>query len=465
MSVNKARFIGQKENRIMKAFKVGFIALTKASWATPEIDKLRKVALASIKKLPYEIVDGNGLTTTTAEASELCAELRKQDVSAVVVFMATFPVGAIIPVIAKELPVPLVLVSTPEKPQEGRMWTQNSFCGSNMAVHTLRKLGCKSTFVFGPADKTGELAKKPLTVIKCLADLASSKVGLVGGRVPGFYTSNCDEMRLRAKIGTEVEIIDIIELVDTAKKLSADDAKRGADAVRKSAAVCCASVENDIESAGRMYEAFRKTARKYALTAFAVRCWPEWSDIFGIAPCSTLGMLNNDRMVSSCEGDVLGAVLMQMEASLSEGIPFFADLISFEYDQNTAVFWHCGAAPSAICRKFEETTLSQHFRVDGGNKKGLTNEFSMKAGPITMAQLDEDGDGYRMLIAKGTALDTEPFIRGNPLNVKFDCSVSKLIDTIMGEGFKHHYSVIHADIETDLIELCRWLDITPVVVK
>ena len=449
----------------MKELKVGFIALTKASWATPEIDNLRKTALASLKTLPYEIVDGNGLTTTAAEASALCTELRKQDVSAVVVFMATFPVGAIIPVIAKELPVPVVLLSTPEKPQAGGMWTQNSFCGSNMAVHTLRKLGRKNTFVFGPADQTGELVKKPLTIIKCLSDLAAAKIGLVGGRVPGFYTSNCDEMRLRAKIGAEVEVIDIIELVDTTKKLSAEEAARGVEAVRKTASTCCAKVENEIESGGRMYEAFRKTAAKYNLSAFAVRCWPEWSDIFGIAPCAVLGMLNNDRMVSSCEGDVLGAVLMQMETSLSGGIPFFADLISFEYDRNTAVLWHCGAAPSAICRKFEETALRQHFRVDGGNKKGLTNEFSMKAGPITLAQLDEDGDGYRMLIAKGNALDTEPFIRGNPLNVRFDCSVERLVNTIMTEGFKHHYSIIHADIENELIELCRWLGITPVLVK
>ena len=449
----------------MKEFKVGFIALTKASWATPEIEGIRNSALASLKTLPYAIVDGNALTTTAAEASALCAELRKQDVSAVIVFMATFPVGAIIPVIAKELPVPVILISTPEKPQAGKMWTQNSFCGSNMAVHTLRKLGRKNTFVFGPADQAAALVKKPLGVLKCVADLASAKVGLVGGRVPGFYTSNCDEMRLRAKLGTEVEIIDLLEIVDTANKLNAAEVKKGADAVRKTASVCCAKVEKDIESAGKMYESFLKTAKKYSLTAYAVRCWPEWSDIFGIAPCSTIGMLNNDRMVSSCEGDVLGAVLMQMEASLSGGIPFFADLISFDYAANTAVLWHCGAAPSAICRKFEETTLSQHFRVDGGNKKGLTNEFSMKAGPITLAQLDEDGDGYRMLIAKGTALDTEPFIRGNPLNVKFDGAVEKLVDTIMTEGFKHHYSIIHADVETELIELCRWLNITPVVVK
>jgi L-fucose isomerase-like protein len=449
----------------MKAFKVGFIALSKASWATPEIENISKTALASLKTLPYEIVHGDALTTTAAEASAICAEMRKQDVSAVVVLFATFPVGAIIPVIAKELGVPAVFLATPEQPKADKMWTQNSFCGANMAVHTFRKLDRKYAFAFGPAEQAAALAAKPLAVLKCVSDLASAKVGLVGGRVPGFYTSNCDEMRLRAKLGAEVELIDLIEIVDAAGKLGADEVAHGVAAVRKTAATCCAKVEKDLDSAGRMYEAFHKTAKKYGLTAFAVRCWPEWSDIFGIAPCAAIGMLNNDRIVSSCEGDVLGAVLMAMEASLSGGTPFFADLISFDCAANTAVLWHCGAAPSSICRTFKETTLSQHFRVDGGNKKGLTNEFSMKAGPITLAQLDEDGDGYRMLIAKGTALDTEPFIRGNPLNVKFDGSVEKLVDTIMTGGFKHHYSIIHADIESELVELCRWLNITPVLVK
>ena len=109
--------------------------------------------------------------------------------------------------------------------------------------------------------------------------------------------------------------------------------------------------------------------------------------------------------------------------------------------------------------------MRQHFRVDGGDKKGMVNEFPLKPGPVTLAQLDEDGDGYRMLIAKGTALDTEPFVRGNPLNIRFDCPVEKLVATIMNDGFKHHYSLIHADIEEELRELCKWLNINPVLIQ
>src|SRR3989339_410463 len=213
----------------MKKFTVGYIALSKASWVTPEIDNIRKSTLESLKKLPFEIVHGNALTTTTAEASTLCSELTRKEIRAVVVHFATFPVGAIIPVIARELNVPILLFSTPEQPAKGGIWAQNSFCGANMAVHTLRKMGRKYGFVFGPASEADVLLKKPLNVLNCMSALAATKIGLVGGRVPGFYTSNCDEMRLRSSIGVEVEIIDQLEIVDTAGKLSDDETRKGVE--------------------------------------------------------------------------------------------------------------------------------------------------------------------------------------------------------------------------------------------
>ena len=207
-------------------------------------------------------------------------------------------------------------------------------------------------------------------------------------------------------------------------------------------------------------------AKKYSLDSFAVRCWPEFSDIFGIAPCAVLGMLSDNGYPTSCEGDVPGAVTMAILRLLAGGgIPFFVDLISYDEESNSGVVWHCGAAPVSLCRKFEETQLRLHMRVDGGDKKGVTNDFSLKGGRVTLAKLDQDVDGnYRMLIAPGTAIDTEPFIRGNPLTIRFDDPVPKLIDTILKKGFEHHYAVIHADVKKELLLLCEWMKIEPVTI-
>ena len=44
-------------------------------------------------------------------------------------------------------------------------------------------------------------------------------------------------------------------------------------------------------------------------------------------------------------------------------------------------------------------------------------------------------------------------------------STEKLVATIMNDGFKHHYALVHADIAAELRELCRWSNIRAVVVE
>lgn len=461
-NISKYKKLKTEDN--MKKLCIGYAALTKASWKTPKISGLMESALKSLKKMDIELVNGEDLTTTESEALELCGKFKKNAVDAVILHLATFPVGAIIPAIAKSLNVPIILFANPEKPGPGGMWEQNSFCGANMAAHTLKKLGIPYHFAWDKSENAAEAVAPFIKILKCVKELSETRLGLVGGRVPGFYTSDFDEMKLRAKFGTAVEVIDLIEIVNTAKKLGEN--KVAAEKVRSSASAITKVSDTELSLAGNLYEAFMKTAEKYVLDGYAVRCWPELPDIYEIAPCAVIGMLNDSKLTVSCEGDILGAMTMQIQKELSDGlIPFFVDLISFDYKENTSVVWHCGAAPSSLCRDFSETSLCKHMRVDGGDKKGLTNEFSLKPGRVTLAKMDETSEGYRMLIASGTALETDKFIRGNPLNIKFDSSVKDLIDTIMKEGFEHHYSVIHADIKDELCSFCEFMNIDAIVVE
>jgi L-fucose isomerase-like protein len=449
----------------MKKFSIGYIALSKASWATPEIKSFQGKTVESLKTLPFNIIHADDLTTTSAEAVDLCNEFKQKGIDAVILHFVTFPVGAIIPVIAQNLDVPMILFASPEKPTESGVWAQNSFCGANMAAYVLHKMNKKYSFVFGPGQDAGKLLGKTFNTLSSVDTISKTKIGLVGGRVPGFYTSNFDELKLRASFGTEVEIIDLLEVVETAKNLSDEEIEQGVEVVKNSSHSISPTVQDEIIPAGKLFQAFKKVADKYDLSTFAVRCWPDLPDFYGIAPCAILGMLNNCGLPTSCEGDVLGAVLMRIQESMSGKIPFFADLISFDYEQNTAVLWHCGAAAVGLCDKFEDSILKQHFRVDGGDKKGLVNEFPLKPGRITLAQLDETEDGYRMLIASGEALKTEIQLRGNPLDIRFDGSVQELIKTIIDGGFQHHYSVIHADIKDELLAFCEHLNIKTVVVE
>ena len=449
----------------MDGMTVGYAGLSKASWKTPKITALMHHALTGMKQLPARIVHDDDLTTTEAEAIALSDKFNREGVDAVVLHFASFPVGAIIPAIAQRVKAPIILFANPEEPEAGGIWSQNSFCGANMAAHVLHKMNCKYRFAWGRSEDAAAVMAPAVRAMSCVRALAATRLGLVGGRVPGFYTSNFDEMKLRRVFGSTVEVIDLLEVVETARGITGTEAAEGLKRVRESSGGVCAVTEAELQLAGNLFQAFRRTAAKYGLNGLAVRCWPEMSDFYGIAPCAVLGMLNDAGLPTSCEGDIPGAVTMRIQQALSGGpIPFFIDLISFDYQADTAVVWHCGAAPVSLCRRFEETELRKHARVDGGDRKGVTNDFSLKPGRITLAKMDETPTGYRMLIAPGTALDTDKFIRGNPLRIKFDGSVKTLIDTVMKQGFEHHYSVVHADIREELLAFCELMDIEPIVI-
>ncbi len=450
----------------MKEMKIGYLALSKLSWRTPKIDALMTDTVRYLEKIPgCRLVHPNALVTSEAEAEAACALLNEKGIDLLVMHFVTFPAGALIPCIANRIQSPVVLLANPEEPGPGKMWEQNSFCGANLGAFVMRRLEKQYGFAKVLPAETPKALASFIAAARCIRGLKDCRIGLAGGRVPGFYTSNFDEMKTRAKFGVTVEVADLLEVVETAKKLSAEQLAEGRAVVKKSASKVCGVPDAELDLAAKMFASFKAMAEKYRLTALAIRCWPEFSDFFGIAPCAVIGMLNDNGIPASCEGDVPGALTMSILKELAGGgLPLFVDLIAYDEKENTGVVWHCGAAPTSLCRKFEETQYRLHFRVDGGDKKGVTNDFSLKAGRVTLAKLDQDTDGhFRMLIAPGTAIDTEPFIRGNPLTIKFDRSVGKLIDTIMMKGFEHHYTVIHADVTAELLQFCAWMNIEPVM--
>ena len=439
--------------------KVGYIALAKASWMTPKIDTIVSDTIRELKKLEnVELVAADKPQINEQEASRTAEYFAAEQVDLVIMHFATFPAGALIPAVAQRIDAPFILLANPESATPDGMWEQNSFCGANLGAFVMKRLGKKYAFIRALPAEVNQMLATPLAAVRAVRDLKDLRIGLVGGRVPGFYTSNFDEMKLRRNFGVTVEILDLLELTHSAGLLTDDALNRAAKTVSSAAAGVCRVPESELALAARMLGAFDALAEKYRLNTFAVRCWPECSDIFGIAPCAVLGMLSDSGRPTSCEGDIPGAVTMNLLRSLAGGgIPIFVDLISYERDKNTGVIWHCGAAPVSLCRKFSETSLRLHMRVDGGDKKGLTNDFSLKSGDITIAKLDQDENGrFRMLIIHGEALDTPPFMRGNPLEIRFDSPVETVIDVIMKRGFEHHYAAIHADVTGELRQFCEW---------
>ncbi|MBT3374595.1 MAG: L-fucose/L-arabinose isomerase family protein [Lentisphaerae bacterium] len=448
----------------MNQLRVGYAPQAKLSWINDTLEDTRRRSIAALEALGVELVAGP-LLTDDADAEDLAAEFRRQDVDVMVVHYLTFSLGSMTPLLAQRVGVPVIFWGMPEPPFDGGRIKSNSFCAVNMNCHALRKLGHPYSFVYGTPETIADDMARQFRVAACIKRLRTTRIGMVGSRVPGFYTSCFNELALRRELGVEVKYIDLLEIVDAADKLSPEEADRACTHITAGAGACTGVPEEQLRKGARLYGAFIALKDKLGLDGFAVKCWPQIGDIYGIGVCSTLGQLTDEGIVAACEGDVYGAVAMVMLQELSGTAPFYCDLIAFEEEENVGLGWHCGAAPVSLCARGCCSSLGLHSVMDGGNVKGITHDFPLRGGPVTFTQLGEDIDGsYRFLIASGEGLETTQMLPGNPLRIRFDTPLQTLTETIIDGGFSHHYTVGFADIQAEIKLLCKWLNITPVVV-
>ena len=451
----------------MKPFKIGYLPLSKVNWTNDTLEAARENAMQFLHTLPgVEVLAPGRMLTLETEAVELLDRFEKERPDALLVHFMTFSLGVVPPLFAQRLGnIPVILWSMPEPDPAGGRLQNNSFCAANMNAHHMYRLHIPYFHVHAnPAtpEAAGQLSRA-IAVARTMKALRRMRIGLVGGRVPGFYTSCVSEMLLRRELGPEVKLITEHEVFTTAKNLAPEEVEAAKAEILSDAPLhpTDGPKGDQFDKAVRLYGAMVKLKGKFLVDTLAMRCWPEviLDGLYGIAVCSTMGHLTNHGHLCACEGDVYGAVMMRIGQELSGEKPFFCDLIVCEGDYGVA--WHCGAAPCSLCKQGYQPSLRCSATVEGGGVKGVTDEFPLKPGRVTLARLGEtrDGDGFRMLVCTGDGLDTDLFVRGNPLKIRFDAGCDAVRREVIENGWEHHYALMYGDQAQALSDLCRNLGI------
>jgi L-fucose isomerase-like protein len=173
--------------------------------------------------------------------------------------------------------------------------------------------------------------------------------------------------------------------------------------------------------------------------------------------------------MTSCEVDIYGALtmLIQYLASLGTTVPHFIDwTIRHQEQENVFLAWHCGNAPPSLVCGRGKITLSYHSIL--GETLGIdhsvgTAEFQLKPGTVTLCRLQEHVGKFKMLIAKGKAVESPQELRGSWSWVEVP-DLDKLYTTLVSEGFTHHASLIHGDCSRAVRDACEYLGIETIVV-
>ncbi len=288
--------------------------------------------------------------------------------------------------------------------------------------------------------------------------LKTLKVGAYGHPFRGMYDLEYDKTKLQGRIGPETVYIEdrnLKAMIDsvTEKEVAevAADINRqyrvedvGQDAVRQGA---------------RVYVAFRRLADEYRL------------DVLSLLSQYTLQLLANDTggyaasrllqegLMMSCEGDVSALTLMYILNQLSGVSPYYGEYEMFDVRMNAVLFMHHGDGDPRLARRPEEIRITKCPEVWGCDE-AMALEFIMRPGPVTLAALIDDAQGFKMLIAPGQSLDHAPYRVQSP-HVLFQPRVPivEFFQRVMESGFPHHGVVCPGDHSASLQKLARMLGV------
>jgi len=227
---------------------------------------------------------------------------------------------------------------------------------------------------------------------------------------------------------------------------------------------CCTKdvTKEDLIAAARYYRAYKEFAEENNYDALAISCWPQ---IKGeTLACSIIGKLNQNGIPAACEGDLPGAVSMLMLHYLTGKPGTLMDMCAFDEEDETVLMWHCGPSPEYYADDGGlKTTCSYQPNLAGETLRyGLINKMRFKPGPVTFMRLTGEWDTLFLLdgksvdYAKDSADGSGGWIGSLRLN-RSSIGVLDFANTVLVQGFQHHYPMMEGDLTEELMELSAWL--------
>lgn len=413
----------------------------------------------------------NGLWNAE-QADQARRELVEAGVDFLLVQTTAFPDGDIMPRLAGT-GARIGLWALPEGAVDGAL-PLNSFCGMNMMggiigqYLTHHQIPFKWFYGMADHDLFRPRFEVTLDALRAIKNLAQAKVAQVGGRAPGFHDLAFDERAFAKRFGLEVYTLHTIsELVQMAKHQSANLVRQEVERM-KSIAVECAVAEIGVERAARMYLSLRDLALERGYNGMGVSCWPAFQDDYAYVPCSAYSRLNEEGIVSICEGDLPGAVSMLILNYLNGGRATLMDLSDFDEIDRSVFLYHCGVAPTSYADE-RGIILTPHSilglkREDGTLDKsvGTVVDMIFRADPITLTRVMPEAQALFIAAGRTSATKKTGFhgsrgwveelsMNGEPISVR------DLVNTVMVQRLPHHFAMTYGQLTERLLEFAAWL--------
>ena len=449
---------------------IGYIGLARETFDVPfamskflEGKKVLRNIFTEIKGIDY-------LITNNELSDKAFKYFKDNNFKKIIIFQTTFTDAKFLLHFARKINKPLCIIAFPE-PRTGKRLRLNSVCGLNLGMHSLIKNNINAEFILYNNHKDVEKRIKKFINKKIYSnkiiewkqirkksykkiDIKKQNIGLVGERPEGFDTCDYSLLEIRKKLNFDIKKIKLNELFSEAKKIKKSVLNSTQIKIEKNLKNSKKLNQHELKKSISIYHGLNTLHTKHDVQAFAVRCWPEMFTEFGCASCGPMAMMNEKKISSACEADVLGGISCNILNQLNNQPSLLVDIVDIDEKDNSVVFSHCGLAPLSMSKKGDAKA-----DIHSNRKKPLLHNFAFKPGSITIFRVSKSASKLKFFVLKGKVINRKNSFAGTSGVVSFGKNTKNKIEKMFKGGLEHHVAFTYGDHYKEIVNLGNQMNI------
>ena len=391
-----------------------------------------------------------GLVDTAPKAYEAGRRFAEEHVNLIFCHAATYATSAQVLPAVLEAGVPVVVLNLQPNPSldyentDTGEWLANcSACCVPEISNAFERAGVPFNVLSGTLyddEAAWTQIEEWCRAANAVRTLKGSRFGFLGHTYPGMLDMYSDFTMHQAQLGLHVEILEMDDLEDRVDGASDKDVSATLDEAREAFEVDGSVDEGDLAWSARVSRGLDRLVEDFDLDALAYYYrGTNGSAHERIGAGMILGnsLLTARGVPASGEGDLKNAVAMKVMDTLGAG-GSFTEFYAMDFDEGFILMGHDG--PGHVAISDQKPILRGLGVYHGKAGHGISVEFGVRTGPVTIFAVTQTRDGrLKMLAAEGESLSGPTMKIGNTNSrLRFGLRPAAFMNAWCEAGPTHH---------------------------
>ena len=417
----------------------------------PQLQESSRFVSSRFEAMDAEVVDV-GFISDAQEGAAAAEQLRRADCDLIVLFLATYLTASMVLPIAQRSGAPVLVIDLqPTEKMDHATFDTGAwlaYCGQCPVPevgNVFRRAGIEFRSVSGylRQDAAWTRIERWIRAAHVRAALRSARHGLMGHVYPGMLDVSTDLTLLPTTFGSHVEVLELDDLRVRVEQVSAVEVEARKALARDLFTIDESVIEEDFTWGAKVSVGLDRLVEDFALDTLAYYhrgLAGEQHERLGAGLILGASLLTARGIPTTGEYE-LRTTVAQLATHVIGAGGSFCEIQALNFDDGVVEMGHDGPAHLAVSAR---DPLLRGLGVFHGKRGwGVSVEFDVQPGPVTLLGLGQDRDGSLSFIAsEGTVVPGPLLAIGNTTSrVDFGRDPGEWVDEWSATGTGHHWSL------------------------